>query len=108
MIYSILRFQTTSEQQELKCWFFKDKPWLYLRGIGVERLHTAPEVLYFRNVLTDSEIEVVKKLGRPKVRAWGVFSQKCVVKFVMVVDVEVESGLCFGWLDRQKDGFNFK
>ena len=39
-----------------------------MRGIGVERLHVSPEVLYFRNVLTDSEIEVVKTLGRPKVR----------------------------------------
>ncbi|CAB3985217.1 prolyl 4-hydroxylase subunit alpha-1-like [Paramuricea clavata] len=59
---------TASQQRQLKCWFFKDKPWLYLRGIGVERLHVAPEVLYFRNVLTDSEIEVVKTLGRPKLR----------------------------------------
>jgi hypothetical protein len=71
-VYLIL-FQTASQQQQLKCWFFKDKTWLYLRGIGVERIHVAPEVLYFRNVLTDSEIEVVKTLGRPKVRARGLF-----------------------------------
>ncbi|XP_046858925.1 prolyl 4-hydroxylase subunit alpha-1-like isoform X2 [Xenia sp. Carnegie-2017] len=59
---------TVSQQQQLKCWFYKDKPWLHLRGIGVERLHVAPEVLYFRNVLTDFEIEVIKRLGRPKLK----------------------------------------
>ncbi|XP_028416786.1 prolyl 4-hydroxylase subunit alpha-1-like isoform X2 [Dendronephthya gigantea] len=59
---------TVSQQQQLKCWYVKDKPWLYLRGIGVERLHVSPEVLYFRNVLTDPEIEVVKRLGRPKLK----------------------------------------
>ena len=67
-MHFVLFYQTASQQQQLKCWFYKEKPWLYMRGIGVERLHVAPEVLYFRNVLTDSEIEVVKTLGRPKVR----------------------------------------
>ena len=79
-MHLILSCQTASQQQQLKCWFYKEKTWLYLRGIGVERLHVAPEVLYFRNVLTDSEIEVVKKLGRPKVSELsGLFSKKGVL-----------------------------
>ena len=62
--------QTISEQRQLKCWYHKEYAWLYIRGIGVERIHVSPEVLYFRNVLTDHEIDVLKKLGQPKVNTF--------------------------------------
>ena len=59
----------------------------------MERLHVAPEVLYFRNVLTDSEIEVVKALGRPKVREFRIsfFNDECFCVFGLG-----RAGHCYG------------
>jgi len=49
----------------LICWLKQDHPRLILKPAKVERLYPRPEILMFRDVIRDTEIEAMKTLADP-------------------------------------------
>lgn len=51
----------------LTCYYYKNLPTILLRPVKVELLNLDPDLYLFHDVITDKEIEHVKKLARPQV-----------------------------------------
>lgn len=61
--------QPPERTARLHCYYRRDHPFLILAPIKIERIYDDPPVLLLRQVLHDSEIERLKQLAQPNVRA---------------------------------------
>lgn len=75
-------------KNKLRCYLKRDKPFLKLAPIKVEILRFDPLAVLFKNVIHDSEIEVIKELASPKVRKLDYSIVKLEIKYG-------EWGFCF-------------
>ncbi|CAB3409489.1 unnamed protein product [Caenorhabditis bovis] len=62
--------------RKLKCYLKRDRPFLKLAPIKVEILRYDPIAVLFKDVISDSEIEVVKELASPKLKRATVQNSK--------------------------------
>lgn len=60
--------QSHLSNADLYCYYKCDTPFLRLAPFKVELLHRKPDIILFRNVLSNREISIVKKISKPKVR----------------------------------------
>lgn len=74
------QLQTTATQSKLTCYYKNDRPFLRIAPIKVERLNMEPEVLLFKQVLTDSEIDLLKRISGPNVRTNDFYCFKAVIQ----------------------------
>ncbi|CAI2350753.1 unnamed protein product [Caenorhabditis sp. 36 PRJEB53466] len=63
-------------RNKLKCYLKRDKPFLKLAPIKVEILRFDPLAVLFKNVISDSEIEVIKELASPMLKRATVQNSK--------------------------------
>lgn len=55
---------------KLKCYYTNNSnPYLYLAPFKVEEAYHKPRILIFHDVMGDREIETIKKIAHPRVRA---------------------------------------
>lgn len=59
--------QARSERDKLSCYYNRNLPTQLLKPVKVEMLNWDPDLYLFHDVITDSEIEHVKKLAKPQV-----------------------------------------
>nr|CAD2203874.1 unnamed protein product [Meloidogyne enterolobii] len=57
-----------TEISKLYCYYKMDRPFLRLAPIKVEIIRFEPLAVIFRNIIADEEIEILKKLSKPKLR----------------------------------------
>lgn len=66
----------------LRCRYKTNSPFLKLAPLKYEEASLSPYIVVFHEVLADSEIDVIKKLAKPKVKynknEYGVFRQFCI------------------------------
>ncbi|XP_032232329.2 prolyl 4-hydroxylase subunit alpha-1 isoform X2 [Nematostella vectensis] len=63
-----VRSLTKWEQGQMSCWQIRDDPLTVLKPGRIERVFVKPEVLIFRNFITDSEIKRIKELATPRLK----------------------------------------
>ncbi|PIC34569.1 hypothetical protein B9Z55_014182 [Caenorhabditis nigoni] len=63
-------------KNKLRCYLKRDKPFLKIAPIKVEILRFDPLAVLFKNVISDSEIEVIKELASPKLKRATVQNSK--------------------------------
>ncbi|CAL2040601.1 unnamed protein product [Caenorhabditis brenneri] len=63
-------------KNKLRCYLKRDKPFLKIAPIKVEILRYDPLAVLFKNVISDSEIEVIKELASPKLKRATVQNSK--------------------------------
>lgn len=51
----------------MKCWLVNNDPLTILKPARMERVFVHPEIFIIRDVISDSEIEHIKKLAVPRV-----------------------------------------
>jgi hypothetical protein len=66
MDWYIYRIQSPKETAKVYCYYKMDRPFLRLAPIKVEIMRFNPLAVFFRNVISDEEIERIKELARPK------------------------------------------
>lgn len=59
--------QTVQEESKFTCYYKNDRPFLKLAPIKCEVVHLKPKIIVLRNLLSDYEIDVIKKMAAPKV-----------------------------------------
>lgn len=53
---------------ELKCFYTTNSiPFLFIAPFKVEEAYKQPHILIYHNIITDTEIETLKKLSQPRV-----------------------------------------
>lgn len=57
---------TKLEKRKLVCWLQNSSPRRILMPLKVERVWVAPEVLLYRNILSDNEMKRIKELALPR------------------------------------------
>ncbi|KAL9971083.1 hypothetical protein ACROYT_G023569 [Oculina patagonica] len=60
--------KTRIERDKLSCYYNRNLPTQLLKPVKVEMLNLDPDLYLFHDVITDSEIEHVKKLARPQLK----------------------------------------
>lgn len=60
-------FQTKWEESKMICWYYNGPPRLKIRPAKVERVFVKPEILIFRDILTETEMDKIKELASPRV-----------------------------------------
>ncbi|EFP08464.1 hypothetical protein CRE_15564 [Caenorhabditis remanei] len=63
-------------KNKLRCYLKRDKPFLKIAPIKVEILRFDPLAVLFKNVISDSEIKVIKELASPKLKRATVQNSK--------------------------------
>lgn len=59
----------------LKCRYVdNNRPYLKIGPFRVEEAYLDPYIVIFHDVMYDSEIEIIKKLAKPKVKGPGIFN----------------------------------
>ncbi|KRZ51942.1 Prolyl 4-hydroxylase subunit alpha-2, partial [Trichinella nativa] len=53
------------DRAKLYCYYKRNRPYLKLAPIKVEVMHWKPKIVYFRGVISDEEIAVIKQLASP-------------------------------------------
>ncbi|KRY72314.1 Prolyl 4-hydroxylase subunit alpha-2, partial [Trichinella pseudospiralis] len=53
------------DRAKLYCYYKRNRPFLKLAPIKVEVMHWKPKIVYFRGVISDEEIAVIKQLASP-------------------------------------------
>ncbi|KRZ67939.1 Prolyl 4-hydroxylase subunit alpha-2, partial [Trichinella papuae] len=53
------------DRAKLYCYYKRNRPFLKLAPIKVEVMHWKPKIVYFRSVISDEEIAVIKQLASP-------------------------------------------
>ncbi|KRZ08259.1 Prolyl 4-hydroxylase subunit alpha-1 [Trichinella zimbabwensis] len=53
------------DRAKLYCYYKRNRPFLKLAPIKVEVMHWKPKIVYFRSVINDEEIAVIKQLASP-------------------------------------------
>ena len=68
-LYFIFGFvlQSRIERDKLTCHYNRNLPTQLLKPVKVEMLNLEPDLYLFHEIITDSEIEHVKKLAKPQV-----------------------------------------
>ena len=56
-------FQSKRFTPRLVCWYKTNHPLLVLKPARLERLYPKPELIYFRQAMSDKEIERIKTLA---------------------------------------------
>lgn len=59
--------QSKREIQKMKCWYKSKDPILRLKPQKVERIWMNPQIYLLRDIITDSEIAMIKKEALPNV-----------------------------------------
>lgn len=60
--------QTSRQLAQLKCKYVTNKsPFLKIAPLKLEEAHLKPYIVIYHDVMYDAEIELVKKLARPRV-----------------------------------------
>lgn len=49
------------------CWYYNDPPRLKLRPVKFERVFVKPEIIIFRDILTELEMSTIMDLAAPRV-----------------------------------------
>lgn len=57
---------TLFEKQKLVCWYHSKNPRTVLKPLRVDRVWVSPEIVLFRGILSDSEIQRIKELAIPR------------------------------------------
>ncbi len=60
--------QTNFEDPRLKCRYINYNPYIYIAPVKEELIHIDPDIWLFHDVITDSQIETMKKLATPKLK----------------------------------------
>lgn len=63
--------QSRRERDKLTCYYNKNLPTQLLKPVKVEMLNLDPDLYLFHDIITDSEIQHVKKLAKPQVSAFN-------------------------------------
>ncbi|XP_068735828.1 prolyl 4-hydroxylase subunit alpha-1-like isoform X1 [Montipora capricornis] len=63
-----VRNLTKWEESKMRCWYYSDPPRLKIKPVKVERVFVKPEIIIFRGILTDSEMNTIKELAAPRLR----------------------------------------
>ena len=59
-------YQTSAEEKNLKCYLTNNgHPLLLMQPVRVEVFHEKPFVAMFHNLMSDSEMELLKELAAP-------------------------------------------
>jgi prolyl 4-hydroxylase len=61
-------FKTPKEEKLLHCTYKRDHPYLKLAPIKYEVVHWKPKIVIFRQVISDNEMEQIKKIAHPKLK----------------------------------------
>jgi len=56
------------EDPRLKCRYINYNPYIYIAPVKEEQLHIDPDIWLFHDVISNSEIETMKKLAIPKLK----------------------------------------
>lgn len=51
----------------MTCWYYNDAPRLKIKPAKVERVFVKPEIIIFRGILAESEMNTIKELASPRV-----------------------------------------
>lgn len=51
----------------MTCWYYNDAPRLKIKPAKVERVFVKPEIIIFRGILAESELNTIKELASPRV-----------------------------------------
>ena len=51
----------------MTCWYYSDPPRLKFKPAKFERVFLKPEIIIFRDVLSDPEMNTIKDLAAPRV-----------------------------------------
>ena len=49
------------------CWYYNDASRLKIKPAKLERVFLKPEIIIFRDVLSDAEMNTIKELASPRV-----------------------------------------
>lgn len=63
-----VRNLTEWEQSKMVCWYYNDPPRLKLKPAKFERVFVKPEIIIFRDILTEPEMAKIKELASPRLR----------------------------------------
>ena len=67
LLYFQFCLQSRIERDKLICFYNRNPPTQLLKPVKVEMLNLDPDLYLFHDIITDSEIEHVKKLAKPQV-----------------------------------------
>ena len=62
-------FQTKAEQRKMLCWYQPARLGALYRLYKIERVWVNPEILVYRNILSESNMNKIKEMALPKVRS---------------------------------------
>lgn len=63
----ICNLQSQRQRDKLSCYYNRNRPTQVLRPVKVETLNSDPDLYLFHDVISESEIELIKKLAKPQV-----------------------------------------
>ena len=63
----IYNLQSQRQRDRLSCYYNRNRPTQVLRPVKVETLNSDPDLYLFHDVISESEIELIKKLAKPQV-----------------------------------------
>lgn len=63
--------QEKPNKDELTCRYMRHHPMFYIRPVKEELLHLNPRISMFHDVITKAEMDMVRKLARPRVSSWN-------------------------------------
>ena len=69
----IRNLQSQRQRDRLSCYYNRNRPTQVLRPVKVETLSSNPDLYLFHDVISESEIEHIKKLAKPQVIKCGFF-----------------------------------
>ncbi|XP_044181335.1 prolyl 4-hydroxylase subunit alpha-1-like isoform X1 [Acropora millepora] len=63
-----IRNLTRWEESKMVCWYYNDASRLKIKPAKIERVFLKPEIVIFRDVLSDAEMNTIKELASPRLR----------------------------------------
>lgn len=63
-----IRNLTRWEESKMICWYYNDASRLKIKPAKLERVFLKPEIIIFRDVLSDAEMNTIKELASPRLR----------------------------------------
>ncbi|XP_031552894.1 prolyl 4-hydroxylase subunit alpha-2-like isoform X2 [Actinia tenebrosa] len=57
--------KSPQDHKRLNCWYFTADPLCTIKRCAVERVFTDPDILIFKDIMSDSEINEVRKISEP-------------------------------------------
>ena len=96
LLYFQFCLQTRTERDKLTCFYNRNPPTQLLKPVKVEMLNLDPDLYLFHDIITDSEIEHVKKLAKPQVSVFNSTHLLPANDSVMILSLET-GRLFFQW-----------